>query len=61
MRRGRSWVPAVIRGNQVPTKVLLEVANIGNAKDARLLKSYEHRDLVAEALLAALLSYYRGR
>lgn len=61
VRKGRSWIPAVIRGNQVPTKVLLEVANIGNARDARLLKSHEHRDQVAEALLAAILSYYRGR
>jgi N-acetylmuramoyl-L-alanine amidase len=61
VRKGRSWIPAVIRGNQVPTKILLEVANIGNAKDAQLLKSHEHRDQIAEALLAALLSYYRGR
>ena len=61
VRKGRSWVPAVIRGNQVPTKVLLEVANIGNTKDARLLKSHDHRDRIADALLASLLSYYQGR
>ncbi|MFQ5718309.1 MAG: N-acetylmuramoyl-L-alanine amidase [Acidobacteriota bacterium] len=61
VRRGRSWVPAVLRGNQVPIKVLFEVANIANRHDAADLASPKHRDLIAEALLDTLLSFYRGR
>ena len=61
VRRGRSWVPAVLRGNEVPIKVLFEVANIANHTDAALLATPQHRDKIAEALLDALLSFYRGR
>jgi len=61
VRNRRSWVPAVLRGNEVPIKVLLEVGNLGNRQDARLLASPEHRELVAEALLKALMSQYRGK
>ncbi len=61
VRSGRSWVPAVLRGNEVPIKVLLEVANIGNRQDADLLATPGHRERVAEALLDALLLFYRGR
>ncbi len=61
MRNRGSWLPAVIRGNEVPIKVLVEVANIGNRKDAALLKSPEHRERIAQALLDALLATYRER
>ncbi len=61
VRNRGSWLPAVIRGNEVPIKVLVEVANIGNRKDAALLKSPEHRERIAQALLDALLATYRER
>jgi N-acetylmuramoyl-L-alanine amidase len=61
VRQGRSWLPAVLRGNQVPIKVLLEVANVANREDARLLATPAQRDLMAEAVLDALLAFYRGR
>jgi N-acetylmuramoyl-L-alanine amidase len=55
------YVPAVLRNNEIPIKVLVEVSNIGNTKDARLLKSPEHRDQMAAALKDAILTYYQGR
>ena len=61
VRKKGPFVPSVLRGNEVPIKVLLEVANLGNTRDARLLKSPEQRDRMADALLEAILSYYQGR
>jgi N-acetylmuramoyl-L-alanine amidase len=61
VRNKGPFVPAVLAGNEVPIKVLLEVANIGNTRDARLLKSPDHRDKMADALLEAIRSHYRER
>jgi len=57
--RGRkSWLPAVIRGNEIPTKVLVELVNIGNGKDARLLAEAAARDRMADALLDSLFRHF---
>lgn len=57
--RGRSvFLPAVLRGNAVPAKILVEVANLGNERDAALLARPEEREKIARALRAALLSYF---
>jgi N-acetylmuramoyl-L-alanine amidase len=57
--RGRSiFVPAVLRGNVVPNKVLVEMVNISNHRDAALLASARDRERLAEALYQALLGYY---
>lgn len=57
--RGRSiFVPAVLRGNVVPNKVLVEMVNISNHEDAALLARARDRERLAEALYRALLSYY---
>ncbi|MFQ5671131.1 MAG: N-acetylmuramoyl-L-alanine amidase [Acidobacteriota bacterium] len=61
VRHRRSWLPAVLRGNEVPIKILLEVANIANQTEARLLSRPEYRDRIADALLHTLLTFYRGR
>jgi N-acetylmuramoyl-L-alanine amidase len=53
--RGRSkWVPAVLRGNEIPTKVLVEMLNLSNREDAALMGSAAERDRLAEALLDSL-------
>lgn len=57
-RKGRKWVPAVLRGNEIPIKILLEVANLKNKKDARLLKKPEFREKVSTAFVNALLHFY---
>ena len=57
--RGRSiFVPAVLRGNAVPTKVLVEMVNLTNHKDAALLARARDRERMAEALYQALLGHY---
>jgi N-acetylmuramoyl-L-alanine amidase len=58
IRRGKEWVPAVIRHNQVPTRMLLEVCNLGNAKDRELLQTKKYRQQLAEAMYQGLVDFY---
>ncbi len=60
MRR-RRYVPAVIRHNIVPTKILVEVLNLNNREDCRLATSPEFREEFATAFVAALKRYYGDR
>ena len=48
------WLPAVLRGNVVPTKVLVELVNLSNPEDASLLGRAADRDRLAKAMAAAL-------
>jgi N-acetylmuramoyl-L-alanine amidase len=59
VRRRRAWVPAVLRGNEVPTKILFELANLRNGEDARRLQDPAYRQRLADALVEALTAYYR--
>jgi N-acetylmuramoyl-L-alanine amidase len=57
--RGReTWLPAVLRGNAVPTKVLVEMVNLNNAADAVLLGRAADRDRLARALAVALADHF---
>ena len=58
IRKRREWVPAVLRYNAVPAKVLLEVCNLANREDRRLIQTREFRQQVAEAIVAGLVGYY---
>ncbi|MGE5233322.1 MAG: N-acetylmuramoyl-L-alanine amidase family protein [Acidobacteriota bacterium] len=58
IRRGRSWVPAVLRYNVVPAKVLVEVCNLGNPDDRALIQTRAFRQKVAEAIVRGLRGYY---
>jgi len=51
-RRCRPWVPAVVR------KLLLEVCNLNNPQDRRLLQTREFRQRIAQAIVDATLAYY---
>jgi N-acetylmuramoyl-L-alanine amidase len=56
---GRSiYVPAVLRGNVVPNKVLVEMVNLTNHGDAALLASARDRNRLANAMYQALHGYY---
>ena len=57
-RKCRPWVPAVVRYNAVPTKLLLEVCNLNNSKDRALVKTRAFRQKVAVAVVDAILAYY---
>ena len=58
IRQGREWVPAVIRHNQIPTRMLLEVCNLGNRKDRALMQTRKYRQQLAEAIYAGIVDFY---
>jgi N-acetylmuramoyl-L-alanine amidase len=61
IRRRRAWVPAVIRHNIVPTKILVEVANLNNSQDCSLASDPAFRERYARAFVDALKEYYGGK
>jgi N-acetylmuramoyl-L-alanine amidase len=61
VRNGREWVPAVIRYNLIPTRLLLEICNLGNDQDRALMKTKKYRQRVAEAIYQGLVNYYNDR
>jgi N-acetylmuramoyl-L-alanine amidase len=58
IRNRRSWVPAVLRYNTVPAKALLEVCNLANKEDRRLIQQQQHRQRLAEAIFRGILGFY---
>ncbi len=60
IRGRRRWSPAVIRTSLVPQSILLEVVNLNNRQDSRLIEDPEFRQGVAETLLDALRLHYAG-
>ncbi|MGZ7039777.1 MAG: N-acetylmuramoyl-L-alanine amidase, partial [Thermoanaerobaculia bacterium] len=58
IRDGREWVPAIIRYNLVPTRLLLEVCNLGNQRDRELMKSRKFRQQVAETIYRGIVRFY---
>ena len=52
------WVPAVLRNNDVPTKILLETANLTNATDRARLSDPWWREQFAVAYVNALRAYF---
>ena len=58
IRNQSEWVPAVLRYNSVPAKILLEVCNLANNEDRRLLQTRAYRQKVAEAIVRGLTGYY---
>jgi N-acetylmuramoyl-L-alanine amidase len=60
IRGGREWVPAILRYNRIPARVLVEVCNLNNPEDRKLLVTRAYRDHVARALVSAIVSFYGG-
>ena len=58
--RGRQYVPAVLRYNAIPPKVLLEVCNLANAQDRKLIQTQSWREKMAESVVEGLLRFYGG-
>ena len=58
IRGNKRYVPAVLRGNAVPNKVLIEMINMSNKEDAALLASARERERLANSLLEALFDYF---
>ncbi len=60
IRGGREWVPAILRYNRIPARVLIEVCNLNNPDDRRLLRTRAYREKVAGAIADALVAFYGG-
>lgn len=58
IRAGREWVPAILRYNRIPNRVLVEIANLANEEDRDLLVTRRFRQDVAEAVAAGLQEYF---
>ncbi|MBW3670551.1 MAG: N-acetylmuramoyl-L-alanine amidase [Acidobacteria bacterium] len=59
VREKREWVPAVLRYNKVPTRVLVEVCNLANPEDLGRLTTRRWRGEVARALAEGIVSHFR--
>jgi len=57
-RGRRAWVPAVLRYNAIPAKMLLEICNLANDEDRRLLQTREFRERIAAAVVDGILVYF---
>jgi N-acetylmuramoyl-L-alanine amidase len=51
-------VPAVLRYNAVPAKMLLEICNLANDEDRRLLQQSAFRETIAAAIVDGILRYF---
>jgi N-acetylmuramoyl-L-alanine amidase len=58
LRGGREWVPAILRYNRIPSRVLVEVCNLNNPEDRQLLVTRSYREQVAGALVEALVAFF---
>jgi N-acetylmuramoyl-L-alanine amidase len=55
--RRRAFVPAVLRYNAVPTKVLVECGNLSNSRDCANLADPTFRERLARAYVEALIRF----
>ncbi|MFA6889172.1 MAG: N-acetylmuramoyl-L-alanine amidase [Candidatus Woesearchaeota archaeon] len=61
IHRGRqTYVPAVLRWNPVPQKVLVELANCVNRSDAQVLRDDDSRQTMAQTYVDAIVAFYKG-
>jgi len=60
IRSGREWVPAVLRYNLIPNRVLVEIANLANEEDRALVATRRFRQEVAAALAEGLVEFFGG-
>ncbi|HEX8618112.1 MAG TPA: N-acetylmuramoyl-L-alanine amidase, partial [Thermoanaerobaculia bacterium] len=58
IRSKKEWVPAVIRHNMIPTRLLLEVCNLGNVKDRELIQTKKYRQQLAEGMYQGIVDFY---
>lgn len=61
VRDGREWVPAIIRYNLVPTRMLIEVCNLGNRHDRELMRTRKYRQQLAQAMFEGLVNFYKDQ
>lgn len=60
IRSGREWVPAVLRYNKIPNRVLFELSNLSNEEDRKMTVTRAFRQQAAEALADGLVAFFGG-
>lgn len=60
IRRGKKSLPAILRYSKIPASILVEVANLNNSQDRRLVLDYRNRQKIADAMVNGLESHFRG-
>ena len=60
IRRGKKSLPAILRYSKIPTSILVEVANLNNSQDRRMVLDYRNRQKIADAMVNGLESHFRG-
>lgn len=60
IRGRRDWLPAVLKGNAVPSKVLVEMLNLSNAEDAALAGRAADRERLARGLADAIEAHLKA-
>lgn len=58
IRGRRQYIPAVVRETTIPHALLIEVGNLNNSQDRRLLVKSDFRERFAGAVVEALVEYY---
>ena len=58
IRGGREWVPAVLRYNRIPNRVLIEISNLANDTDRELTLKRDFRQKMAESIASGLLEFF---
>jgi N-acetylmuramoyl-L-alanine amidase len=58
IRKRSEFVPAVLRYNTIPAKMLVEVCNLANDQDRRMIQTREFRQRMAEAIVAGIRDYF---
>jgi len=56
--RYKPFVPAVLRFNRIPTRLLIEVCNLNNKEDQTLLRRPDFRQSVADSFVEAVYQTY---
>jgi N-acetylmuramoyl-L-alanine amidase len=59
VRSGKIWVPFVLKYCKIPTRVLIEVANMKSSSDCQLLQSWEYRQKIAQMYVEAVKDYFK--
>jgi N-acetylmuramoyl-L-alanine amidase len=60
-RKRAKWLPAIIRYNQVTTKILVEVVNLKNRKDVKRIRDEDFREKFARSFVKAVVEYYNKK
>lgn len=58
IRYKKYWLPAVLKMNLVPTKLLIETVNLNNKEDRKLILSQEFRKKISETIVEGIISYF---